>query len=223
MSRLAYIIGGSPSSGSSLLAHYLGNHSDIYAGPETNLLTHSSWMTDWKSSTSSLSEADLSKIKSSAWHIHEGVQTDHFNRSSVVLQAFRTSDNLSEFLEDQFDMVTDKKYFLMKTPSNSVFFDPLRKLSPSALQILTVRNPYDSIASMRRRGWSIAYAAGAYLFNIGLGYQGADYLKSVRYEDLVNQPRRVMKSLLSVYDLGSNTIPLNQKEHLTLFQKMTKE
>ena len=59
-----------------------------------------------------------------------------------------------------------------------------------------VRNPYDCIASMINRGWSVAYAVGIYLYNISMGHIRSDRFKTLRYEDLTGDPQRALNYLM---------------------------
>ena len=200
-SRLKFLIGGSASSGSSLLAHYLNNHSKIYCGPETNLFTNPNLIESWQNSKKIILENERNpKPNSSNWHVHRGFQLSHLAADSLIRQLIEESPDFITFQEKLFSNQTDfekKEFYAEKTPSNSVAFHRLHPLFVDTIFVLTVRNPYDAIASMTRRGWSIPYSAGLYLFNLSLGHIDSDRLMIVRYEDLIADAGKVLGKLLS--------------------------
>jgi len=91
----------------------------------------------------------------------------------------------------------DAKYFLDKTPNYIWIVEDIIKIFPGAKFIFLWRNPLSVISSILKswhNGYWNLYAHDAYLFqglaNLVSAYQTyADVSVSVRYEDLVNNPR----------------------------------
>lgn len=209
--RLKYIIGGSASTGSSLLAHMIDNHSQMSCGPETNLFVHPSLISDWNFNKNEINTAaKRKKILSQSWHVHKGVQLDHFKASDQLDRLINAEQSFSSFLDNLFlnyDTIDDitglqKPYFVEKTPSNAVHFQSLVKVFPDTAFVLTIRNPYDAVASMTNRGWSTLYAVGLYLFNISLGCYSSERLIIVKYEDLLDNGKATIEEILKAGGLS---------------------
>ena len=204
MTELKYIIGGSASSGSSFLVNMLGRHSEIYAGPETNILTHPEWMMNWANREKHTSGVFFDRKLSQAWHVHRGIQYDHLIKREELISHFASASSFDEFISHCFGpicSVNTASIYAEKTPSNAAYFHLHDELFPSAHKILTIRNPLDAIASMVRRGWSIPYAVGLYLFNISIGYHSDFKRTIIRYEDLIDGPEDVTSSILALENL----------------------
>jgi hypothetical protein len=60
-----------------------------------------------------------------------------------------------------------------------------------------MRNPYDTIASLNRRGFSIYYSSCLYLMNTLAGLAMREYANyiSIVYEELVNYPEKMLSEL----------------------------
>jgi len=201
--KLKYIIGGSASSGSSLLAHLLNNHSQIYCGPETNIFTNRKFLQSWKKHKTSI----LSRKGeyNTVWHVHRGMQLSHLSSDDQLKSLINESLYFSDFVKKLISLKCEnenKEFFSEKTPSNSVLFHTLSDEFPDSTLVLTVRNPFDAIASMINRGWSIPYAAGLYLINISFGLSVPQGLKVVKYEDLIENPESTLTHLLGASGLN---------------------
>lgn len=205
--RLKLIIGGTASSGSSLLVHYLNNHSKIYCGPETNMFCHPDWYMNWDKVKADLSSKKLDSIMSKGWHIHKGTQIEHLLPSEKSDRYIKQSIDYKEFIHNLFHHViknSSKELFVEKTPSNAICFPFFNSVFPNTKKVLTIRNPYNAIASMYKRGWTVPYAAGLYLFNIGMGYvrDGSD-LHIIKYENLIQDNEKELSELLETIDLST--------------------
>ncbi|MEE9372456.1 MAG: sulfotransferase [Saprospiraceae bacterium] len=202
--KLKIIIGGSASTGSSLLAHLLNQHSQVYCGPETNLLTHPDWLLDWGNAQNIIMQSNLNTLMSSGWHVHKGIQIDHLIKGRPFASYVEQSKDYQSFIHNIYsNVLIDQKINVIaeKTPSNAICLHLLQRHFPKTQRILTVRNPYDAIASMYKRGWSIPYACGLYLFNISIGFEERGNLKIVKYEDLIENKKNILTDLLKTNDL----------------------
>ncbi len=197
------VIGGSASTGSSLLMRILDRHSKILAGPETSLLARPQLSFNWERNKGLICGRQLRKLRNPGWHRYYGIQWDESYYSvtrremcdlahrSPSFQAFITS------LKNILLARTTRNVWIEKTPANVYHFNALNELIPGSQFVLTVRHPADAIASMIRRGMSPLYAAALFLLNtaFGLDPSGPSAL-IVKYEELVSQPRIITSRLL---------------------------
>jgi hypothetical protein len=219
--NLKILIGGTASSGSSLLAHLLNTHSKIYCGAETNLFTNYSLQNDWaRTKIRLLGSVARSKIESSGWHVHFGVQLEPELNSEIMEDLVKNSESFDEFIDSYFEKIlltSGKKFAAEKTPSNSIFFHSIRQIMQPPFLLLTVRDPYDAIASMVNRGWTVAYSAALYLFNISMGLTTESDIKVIKYEDLANRKNRILAEILGFIGLE---LDISQSGYLNETEKI---
>lgn len=197
------IIGGSASSGSSLLVSKLTCHSQIYSGPETNLFTKQELFTNWEGSKSKLLNHSNKHWYSSCWHVHDGVQLEDLMESEDLSSLLQSVEDFPAFINELFQhckIVEGKSIAIEKTPSNSVHFPLIREYFPNMPCVLMIRHPYDAIASMMNRGWSVIYAAGLYLYNISYGLSLSEGLHVIKYEGFVDNPESELSAILDLVD-----------------------
>ncbi len=196
----AIIIGGPPSSGSSLLLDLLGRHSSIAAFSETHLLAKPALWIDWANNRKLLFEDTL---KSPDWFMHTGI--DMISIEELKLVSFTSVNSPLEYCSQLFTRLAQSKgktNWCEKTPANVYFFH----LYPDAhaYRILTVRNPYDIIASLIFRNVPIVDAVCRTLLNLGIGH--LQYLKNsvhiVKYESLVSSPKLTFRTLLDELNIA---------------------
>ncbi len=196
-------IGGSGSTGSSILANVLNRHSKIFCGPETYLFTKHQLFENWKDHKKLILGG---KLKSFPWHQYSKV--DVFEQEyewdyRKLAELIEYSNFFSEFAEEYFRYpasVSKKYHWIEKTPSNVYGFKDLVELFPNSFLIHTIRNPYDTIASLNRRGFSIYYATCLYLVNTAVGLSMRNYKQYVPvvYEELVTQPEMELRNLCNI-------------------------
>ena len=202
--KLKWIIGGSASTGSSLLAHMLGQHSKIYCGIETNLFIQSEWILHWDRLKKDINRASLDRVLSTGWHIHRGVQINGLLKGRNIDAIISKSVDYKQFIYKIYSYICDDStnhFIAEKTPSNAPNFHLLRSRFDDLKFVLTLRNPIDSIISMQKRGWSLIYSCGLYLFNIGLGYGAEKDIHVVKYEELIKDTPHTLSSVLKTVDL----------------------
>lgn len=186
-------IGGSGSTGSSVLANVLNRHSQVMCGPETYLFTKHQIFEDWDFAKRQMIEGTL---RSFPWHQYAGTDLLHpyYEWAPKKLkELIYYSKDISEFSEEFFGHKrrnARKHFWAEKTPSNVFGFQYLKEHFPGCYLIHIVRNPYDTIASLNRRGFSIYYATCLYLLNtaVGLSMSSYDNYIQVAYEDFVTDP-----------------------------------
>lgn len=197
---MSIIIGGSASTGSSLLAQLLNRNSQVVCGPETYLFTKDDLFKNWEEEKSKIVS---NRLISSAWHIFRGTYLkDSFfgwNQNELA-DLIQDSVSLQDFVERYFEEVVylhRKKIWAEKTPSNTRHFSSLLDHFPGAKTIHTVRNPFDAISSMIGRGFNAYYATALYLMNtsFGLKSQFSSRAYTLSYENLVTAPEMQLKKL----------------------------
>lgn len=203
---MGIIIGGSGSTGSSLLAQMLNRHSAIFCGPETALFTKTKLYTEWAKAKKKIPGKGL---KGDGWHRYNGIDLseESFGLSVPEIQIMAESaQTFREFVDMLFAEVlkrTGKKIWAEKTPSNAIFFPRIRALFPDILFIHCVRDPYDTIASLINRGFNEFYATSLYLVNTSSALAcRQDLLYSeIDYENLVTNPEGTLTKVLSLKGL----------------------
>lgn len=201
------LIGGSPSTGSSLLRQMLNRHSAIYCGPETQLFTHPQLFVKWDKVKSHLLRKPL--LTSPDVHLTKGANLvgEEQGWSQADLDALISgSRDFKEFCEAYFShsaSMYDDQIWMDKTPSNVLSFETFLNTWDDAYVVHIVRNPLDIVASLVQRGLSLFLAVSRYLFNSAHALQCRDnerYLL-LRYEALVTSPEAALEALLGNLEL----------------------
>ena len=207
---------GPPRSGTSLLSALIGSHSRIACGPETDLFRAFPLKEARKI-------AQKHNWRKSAVRRLENIK--YPDGESLATQFGLGPDQLMQYLDTQpgsvrsiysvipalFAKVQDKVRWAEKTPSHLFYVDQIREEFPDAKIIRIIRDPRDSIPSfIKNIGLSSSY--------VGEFYRWTEvYTKSnplfehdaqsmtVRYEDLVSDPEKEVKSICSF--IGENFEP----------------
>lgn len=207
--RAGILIGGSPSTGSSVLVNILNRHKDLLAGPETYLFIHPKLYTDWLRSREYLVKpSPLGGLKSVGWFRRNGADLmDPFYgwEKASLDEAIRSSPDFPAFADEFFYLPLERKgakQWVEKSPSNSLCFDHFLKSFPGGKVIFTARDPYDTIASLVARGYTAWYATAAYLINAAFAMKAFDDpgFFCLKYEEWVRNPESALPVLF--YFLG---------------------
>ncbi|MEM1220939.1 MAG: sulfotransferase, partial [Bacteroidota bacterium] len=219
-------MGGSPSTGSSVLVNILNRHSKLCAGPETYVFMHPKLYRDWATYAPALQRRRLlNHLCSEGWFVLHGTILAHsfYQWTPAELSALaKKSKTLTAFATAYFGKVRKAQgaqRWVEKSPSNVVAFPHFLDAFPQGQVIHTVRNPFDTMASLHRRGLSAYYAAGAYLTNNALALRCKDHTRYFRvdYEALVEQPRESLNPLLRFLDLDwEDTLLETEKQEVRM-------
>lgn len=223
------LIGGTPSSGSSLLSVLLDNHSLICCGPELSLFSHPFF---WSNHTKDIWKSTLKK---------KILDNDNIDESHNIYNGFINHNCLVDLLDlDWYGISRDELVlFLDKTDNGVDFFIKWAKLQtkrhkktiyceksppniftcatfvdsvPESFGILCIRNPLDTINSLMRRGLKLYTAAAiwlceAYIINLNEKKESI-YLN--KYEDLVNSPVRTLNYLFKCINIPQEGTSINE-------------
>ncbi len=201
---MSILVGGAPSTGSSLLVRMLHRHPALFAGPETFLFIHRKLYVQWHRYRSCLwRRCRLAGLKSEGWFRFNGVRllSPAFGHDLHGLRRLvQTSDAFPAFAHAFFARAMERKgarWWVEKTPSNVLCFAAFRRHFPQGRVIHITRHPLDAMASLVARGHHPAWAVAAWLVNTALGMRthGQPWQFTLRYEDLVVEPERVLADL----------------------------
>lgn len=194
------IIGGSSSTGSSLLVNILNRHSTIYAGPETHLFTKPKLFEDWAKHKNAIFNKKGDALKSPGIHRYNGVILQSPNTLNTLISK---SNSFSDFAHSYFSSF-GKNDWLEKTPANSYCFDLFLNEFKDGKVILMVRNPYDAVASMTARGVSVLKSASIYLANTLANFDlyASEKFHVIKYEELTADPTTTVKQLCSFLEIS---------------------
>lgn len=195
-SNKAIFIIGMPRSGTTLLETILGNHEKVYAAGESTLVE--SLLADINPSVPTLMHPHQLKL-----HYLEATL------KSGDLQTF--SDNYIKGLE-QYSQ--DSQYIIDKMPHNFMHLGWLAKALPGATFIHCQRDPVATCLSIYEQNLSHFHRYGNDLQSLAEYYKAyqdlmlfwekafAHRITTIQYEDLVKQPKKALKPLLSTLGLN---------------------
>ncbi len=215
------LIGGSPSTGSSLLVRMLHRHPAVFAGPETYLFIHRRLYADWPRFRSCLVRRCLvGGLKSEGWFRFNGARLalPEFGHTPREVRALvRAHDHLPSFAHAFFAKAMREKgatLWVEKTPSNVLCFALFRQYFPKGQVIHITRHPLDAMASLVARGHHPAWAAAAWLVNTALGLRTHDepWQLTLRYEDLVARPELMLDGLCAAFGIPFVPVMLEAEE-----------
>jgi hypothetical protein len=200
---MAILIGGSSSSGSSLLQTILNRHSSIYCGPETSLFAKRNLFKNWDNNKHRITLTGIKALRNPSWFLLNGLHlVDNTMLWSIkeLQQIIAISPTFNSFVDKYFSKYLqhfNKNTWIEKTPTNAINFDLFLETFENAKVVHMVRNPYDTIASLVKRGYSPYFATGLYLCNTASGLSVKPNKKyfEIKYENLVNSPLEEISKL----------------------------
>jgi len=220
---MSIIIGGPPSSGSSLLSVLLNRHSDIYIEQESHMLSKAGLYHNWNRKKKAIYSDSYTYLPSPGWHMLNGVVMSEVDEEVkfALSQTVKTSHDLKSFISSYSKhkvLHHDKKIWGEKTPSNIYFFNKIMSILPESTFISTIRNPYDIIASLINRGLTTFSAFGLCLSQLYMTYaQQRDIaVYFVKYEDLVKEPEKSLNSLFKHLDVKVENVQINSKDEVKI-------
>lgn len=204
-----FIIGGSPSTGSSLLRQILNRHSKIVCAHETHIWAKKDIVKNWDGLKQKLNVVKVLKLRDAGLFPFKGINKVEIPNFTDVQfnELVNHNHNIFSFFEGFMKRFYDLKpgqIFAEKTPGNVVNFKDILELNEKLACVHTIRNPYDTIASLVARGKSIPEATGFYLMNCSKALNaGVDKrMITIRYENLVQDPQREIQILMDALNLS---------------------
>ena len=196
-----FLIGGSPSSGSTLLVNLLNSHSNVIALPETGLFVHGENLTAGNTSSDNL---------------NLNIHLPWINTGEKVAQAIgldpETYDHAVNKYPTAFDLLRayvnpDKSsYLIEKTPENIFAFYTYLSASPKNRVVVTIRDALSVTQSLVRRGFTIAESL---LIWFGHSYETARIVRDFSgqvyqctYENLTKNPSKTVDEIMEFWGIG---------------------
>ncbi len=217
------IIGGPPSSGSSLLSVLLSRHSDIYIEQETHLLSKAGLYDLWLQKRKAIYSEQYVHLPSPGWHMLNGVIMPAYDdqHPAKLEKMVHAADSLPSFLNEYFsDRLhrSQRRIWGEKTPSNIYFFDRIHRILPASLFICPIRHPYDIIASLIHRGLSVYDACGLCLTQLYMAYEQLQDIDAcvVKYEDMVTAPAQTMSEVFAYIGVPFEDVFQSSQEQVRL-------
>lgn len=201
---MAILMGGSGSTGSSMLRTVIDRHSMIFSGGELNFFNKEQFFLNWsKAKLKLLDETQSRRIKTNGWFPYPGqylLHDDYLWKEDELEELIQKSDTFDVFSKKYFAKplkANNKSLWLEKTPSNAYNFTNFLNLFTDGKVIQTTRNPLDTIASLVKRGMSPFFATGLWTYNnaTALTAKNDSRYFLVQYESLVENPTVVIKDL----------------------------
>lgn len=206
-------MGGSPSTGSSLLVNILNRHPEIFAGSETYLFLHKDLAENWSTYKSRLLDTGkIRGLKSPAWFRFNGVLLENEDYgwtrrelANLIAQSLTYDIFVNAFFARPLER-NEKSIWIEKSPANSFNFKYFAERNPEAKVIQVIRNPYDTAASLFKRGNDAWFSAGRCLFANARALSAAHLPNyyCISYEKLVENPAGEVSKLLSFLNLSTD-------------------
>lgn len=198
------LMGGSGSTGSSLLKNILNRHETIFSGGETAFFAKKMIYENWDKVKLRVLKRKFRGLRNHGWHIYNGtdlLQPEYLWQKNELGALLKESRSLHEFTSSFYSKALNLKganIWLEKTPANSACFRYFLNSFENGKVVHMVRNPFDTIASLMNRGFDVYYATGIYLLNSasGISTDGSDQsYREVKYEDLTMKPTQTVSEL----------------------------
>ena len=198
------IIGGSGSSGSTLLATIINRHPDISIGPELSLFNKPALYNEPYHLFSKNLESYMVKGTSTRgwflyWKTLRELKKYGWDKNELIKMSYKCKNNI-EFIDNFFNRYleeNDSSIWAEKTPSNSYYFQSFLKLYPNGRIIHIYRDYRDVVSSLKKRGMNSYYASMLYLHNTSTALEcrkQKNYYE-LSYEELVTDPSRSINDL----------------------------
>lgn len=205
---MTVLIGGSGSTGSSMLRTLLNRHSQIFSGPELNFFNKGELYRTWNSSKTKLLKEN-SRLFTEGWFPYPGdrlLENDYTWNRTELTQLINESKSIREFTEAYFAKPLQKtgaSVWIEKTPSNAYCFQSFFEHFPEGRVVHMTRNPLDAIASLMSRGFSIFGATALWVYNSAAALSCKDDSRYflLKYEELVSEPEKQVGNLLNFLEL----------------------
>lgn len=213
-------IGGSASTGSTLLRVMLDRHPEICSGPELSVFNKQKFLREFDEDRSAFIRWLRKGLRTSGYSFYYkffhhrkayGISDDDllkWSREAADVKAFM--DRLIAHCLDY----TQARVFVEKTPSNALSFPDLLELYPRARFVHVYRDGRDVVCSLRKRRFSWFQGTSSWLFNTAaaLRLKGHPNYFQVSYRDLVTQPEEQLSALCDFIGVDFSASMLNSGE-----------
>jgi hypothetical protein len=209
------LIGCPQSSGSTLLATLLNGHPDLLCGPELGTFKDPRfWTTEGKEWREVAREAEAHET-SREWY---GLNEERLH--NLIHQNQNGLDFAARLFMPLLWTKYCKKVWAEKTPDNLKAFSTF-----PGKKVCLVRNAWDTIASHNRKWWDrdLEEVLDAWQTSAELCMSIPDGTYLLRYEDLIQQPRKTLFPLLEYLEVDTcvDTVLCYQSKIENLPQQMT--
>jgi hypothetical protein len=223
------IMGGSGSTGSSLLKNILNRNQDIFSGEETSFFAKKMIYENWSKARNRVLKRKFFGLRNFGWHIYNGtdlLHPEYLWEKEQLEQLLKNADALQEFTSAFYAKPLQLKgaaIWLEKTPANAACFSHFLRSFEEGKVIHIVRNPFDTIASLQSRGFDLYYAVGIYLLNTacGLSVKNSRRSYTVKYEDLIGAPELTVRGICSFLDISYNAHMLEPQGEIVINSKLS--
>lgn len=196
------LIGGSPSTGSSVFRQVLNRHPQVFCGPETNLFCYKSLYDRWRSGRHKLLRKGIFGLNRTDVRRIAGVFPDdpEFGWSLREIRALaRAHDSFAAFADAFFSRPlanAGKIHWAEKTPANVMMFPVFTGAFEDSHLVHMFRNPYDTVASLAARGMTAFEAAAVYLLHTahGLAARTLPGYCELKYESFTRDPEEALRT-----------------------------
>ena len=215
------LIGGSGSTGSTLLATILNRHPEIGIGPELSLFNKPVLFnipfTEFRDNLVHYLSVGTS---TRGWHLYlptmNRIEQYGWDNNSLLYLA-KKSTNARDFIDGFFGNylnVNNKIIWGEKTPSNSYQFDSFLRLYPKARIIHIVRDARDVVCSLKNRGMDSYYASMLWLYNTAMGVRlnNNESYYQISYEDLVINTENTVINLCEFLNVNYFSNMINHQQ-----------
>ena len=211
------LIGGTPSSGSTLLSVILDSHPDICCGPETNVLAHPFI---WGHSVgwdllNEMPKTLSDPLDGSTWARPSPYGIDYWQQSenglSKLISSVSRNNDIVQSLTMPLLQKTNKNIACEKSPPNAYSIAAALQSRSDIKAIFTVRNFNHVARSLEKRGNTFEVAIVRWLSKVTMAINaqrrfGKQRVLIVRYEDLVKEPENEINKLLDFIGLPKNRL-----------------
>ncbi len=197
----------------------------VFSGEETYLLTKKKLFLDFNAYKDRIGKKLPSGLVSFSPHVFRGIGSAdelYGHDEESIQNLVKTTQNFSDFMDLFMTPGMERKQASMwceKTPGNALLFRVYLASFKQGKVIHIVRNPYDTLLSMLKRGMNPIYAIAIYCYNNagGIDVADEDRYHRVKYEDLLTTTEPTTKNLCQFLeiDFHEDMISDLSNQHLT--------
>lgn len=190
------LIGGSGSSGSSLLARILDCHPDILCGPEMAFFNKRQVYGSHEKFSRNFRRWMRTGLPTDGYFFHpgflRGLESYAVTETDIaqICEHTSTMEEVIRNLQEALLRRSGKSRFVEKTPSNAYCFKAFLDMFPDGKVVHMVRDGRDVVCSLIGRGMDLYEATSVWLYNTAAAAacRGLSQYAEIRYEDLVTEP-----------------------------------